>query len=311
MPQDPTALLAALASFAPQRQGQSNPLPVAPPALPFVQNGAFPPPPGFMPPPPPQAPVVTPTQPSDNAGQPAGVQEIALQILQAMQTGAIGAEQGLQVLKQLAAAQNSGIPFPPQPPVAAPQAPFAQNAAQPERHEENGSRHRDRSRSPDYGRRQSPRRSPPQRRNSPTYGSYDPNAGTDGSGANDRNRGRGRNRGGRNDRNEYRQRTPPPQRPSAVGNAPGPSSKFIEWDRSLPRDHIRVLSRTLFVGGASGTESEIRSIFSQYGQVQSCIVNQEKRHAFVKMLTRPDALAAKAGMDATSDPAALSKARQV
>jgi protein NRD1 len=87
--------------------------------------------------------------------------------------------------------------------------------------------------------------------------------------------------------------------------------KFIEWDTTLPRDHIRVLSRTLFIGGASGTEAEIRQIFSQFGTVQSCIVNQDKRHAFVKMLTRPDALAAKAGMVNNQDPMAVSKARQV
>jgi protein NRD1 len=72
-----------------------------------------------------------------------------------------------------------------------------------------------------------------------------------------------------------------------------------------------VLSRTLFVGGAGGTEGEIRAIFSRFGRVQTCIVNQDKRHAFVKMLTRPDAVAAKEGMDNLQDPAAQSKARQV
>ncbi|KAJ4289813.1 hypothetical protein N0V90_011144 [Kalmusia sp. IMI 367209] len=319
VPQDATALLAALASFAPQRLGQTNPLPVAPPALPFPQNAVLPPTPGFVPPPPPPAPVVVNNQSSGNPAQPAGVQELAAQILQAMQNGAISPEQGLQVLNTLAAAQNSGVPFPPPQPVAASQVPPIQNGVQLERFEQNGSRFRDRSRSPDFGhRRQSPRRSPPLRRDSPTYGAYDPNAGAEGNALNrndrsERARGRGRNRGGRNDRNEYRQRTPPPGRPSPVSNANAHhngSSKFIDWDRSLPRDHIKVLSRTLFIGGASGTESEIRNIFSQFGKVQSCIVNQDKRHAFVKMLTRPDALAAKAGMDSTQDPAALSKARQ-
>jgi len=72
-----------------------------------------------------------------------------------------------------------------------------------------------------------------------------------------------------------------------------------------------VLSRTLFVGGAGGTEGEIRSIFARFGRVQTCIVNQEKRHAFVKMLTRPDAVAAKEGMDSLQDPVAQTKARQV
>lgn len=293
---------------------------VAAPPLPFPQHAAFPPPPpGFAPPPPPPAPVVNNSQPNGNAAQ--GVTEMAGQILQAMQAGTISQEQGLQVLNMLAAAQNGGLPAPPSQPTATLQAPQVQNGAQPDRFEQNGSRFRDRSRSPEYiRRRQSPRRSPPARRDSPTYGVYDPNAGPDGNAMDrqdrgDRGRGRGRNRGGRNDHIEYRQRTPPPRRGSGGGdNATvyqNGSPKFIEWDRTLPRDHIKVYSRTLFIGGATGTESDIRSIFSQFGKVQSCIVNQDKRHAFVKMLTRPDALAAKAGMDSTQDPNALSKARQV
>lgn len=31
--------------------------------------------------------------------------------------------------------------------------------------------------------------------------------------------------------------------------------------------------------------------------MQSCIVNQDKRHAFIKMLTREDAVKAKTGME--------------
>lgn len=292
-------------------------MPLAAPPLPFPQN-TFPPPPlGFAPPPPPPAPVVSNNQPHANAAQPGDVNQIAAQVLQAMQAGSVTQEQGLQVLNMLAAAQSGGLPIPPAQQATLP-APPLQNGMQPERFEQNGSRFRDRSRSPDYNRRrQSPRRSPPMRRDSPTYGVYDPNAAADANAVNrgERNRGRGKNRGGRNDRNEFRQRTPPPRWASPAGNASAPpngsSKKFIEWDPSLPRDHIRVLSRTLFIGGASGTEAEIRQIFSQFGTVQSCIVNQDKRHAFVKMLTRPDALAAKAGMVNNQDPMAVSKARQV
>ncbi|KAF1997178.1 hypothetical protein P154DRAFT_441659 [Amniculicola lignicola CBS 123094] len=113
---------------------------------------------------------------------------------------------------------------------------------------------------------------------------------------------------GRNDRNEYRQRSPPAQRrPSPIR---GNQQKFLEWDYNMPRDHIKVLSRTLFVGGASGTEDEIRDIFSRFGRVQTCIVAQEKRHAFVKMVNRVDACAAKEGMDKLTDTSALAKARQ-
>jgi protein NRD1 len=289
--------------------------------MPFPPNVAFPPPPpGFAPPPPP-APTINNTQSNSGVVPPSGVTEMAGQILQALQAGTISQEQGLQVLNMLAAAQNGGLPVPPAQPTATLQAPHVQNGAQTDRFEQNGSRFRDRSRSPEYNRRrQSPRRSPPARRDSPTYGVYDPNAGPDGNAMNhqdrgDRGRGRGRNRGGRNDHNEYRQRTPPPPRRGSGGDDSkayqNGSPKFIDWDRTLPRDNIKVFSRTLFIGGATGTEPEIRSIFSQFGKVQSCIVNQDKRHAFVKMLTRPDALAAKAGMDSIQDPNALAKARQV
>ena len=56
---------------------------------------------------------------------------------------------------------------------------------------------------------------------------------------------------------------------------------------------------------------ELRSIFSRFGGVQSCIVNHEKRHAFVKMVSRTDALAAKDGMEKIRDPEILGKARSV
>lgn len=42
---------------------------------------------------------------------------------------------------------------------------------------------------------------------------------------------------------------------------------------------------------------ELREIFSRFGQVQTCIVNKDKRHAFVKMYYRKDAERAKAGME--------------
>ena len=41
----------------------------------------------------------------------------------------------------------------------------------------------------------------------------------------------------------------------------------------------------------------MRAIFSAFGLVQTCIVNVDKRHAFVKMITRQDAVAAKEGME--------------
>ncbi|KAK5997850.1 Rpb7-binding protein seb1 [Cladobotryum mycophilum] len=73
--------------------------------------------------------------------------------------------------------------------------------------------------------------------------------------------------------------------------------KWVEFDPTLPAGHIKVLSRTLFVGGVTCSEAELRSIFSRYGTVQTCIVNKDKRHAFVKMLTRKDAVHAKEAME--------------
>ncbi|KAL2753770.1 hypothetical protein ACRALDRAFT_1082769 [Sodiomyces alcalophilus JCM 7366] len=109
---------------------------------------------------------------------------------------------------------------------------------------------------------------------------------------------------GRNGRgsSEFRQRSPASRR----GRSPSPTGsrqhnpqteKWVEYDRTLPQDHIRVYSRTLFVGGVTCTEQELRSIFDQHGEVQTCIVNRDKRHAFVKMVTRKDAEAAKRAME--------------
>ena len=47
----------------------------------------------------------------------------------------------------------------------------------------------------------------------------------------------------------------------------------------------------------SSSEDALRGIFSEFGLVQTCIVNTDKRHAFVKMLSRTDAMAAKMGME--------------
>lgn len=315
--QDTNALFAALAGIS-QQNIPTNAPPAAPLAFPFQQNVLPPPPPGFVPPPP----AVTTGQPGLPV-PPAGMNELAGQILQAMSAGSIQPDQAIQVLNALATAQNGGLPMLPlHPPVATQTPPQGQsiviNGNQTDRYDQTDSRMRDRSRSPGFQRRRSPGdRSPPNpnRRESPTYGVYDPNAGPEGNSQRfergERGRSRGKQKGGRNDRSEYRQRSPPRRQPSPPRAAAYGQSKYIDWDETLPRDNIRVLSRTLFVGGAGGTESEIRSIFSRFGRVQTCIVNQDKRHAFVKMLTRPDALAAKQGMDSLNDPVAQSKARQV
>lgn len=57
------------------------------------------------------------------------------------------------------------------------------------------------------------------------------------------------------------------------------------------------MSIHLLTNSHSSSEDVLRGIFSTFGLVQTCIVNVEKRHAFVKMLTRNDAMVAKEGME--------------
>ncbi|KAK0635074.1 hypothetical protein B0T17DRAFT_29653 [Bombardia bombarda] len=110
----------------------------------------------------------------------------------------------------------------------------------------------------------------------------------------DRDRDRGR--GGRMP--EYRQRSPPARRgQSSPGRDPSMQDKWIEYDANLPSGCIKVYSRTLFVGGVTCSENELRQTFNRFGEVQTCIVNKDKRHAFVKMFFRKDAESAKAAME--------------
>ncbi|KAI1447447.1 hypothetical protein F5Y02DRAFT_415997 [Annulohypoxylon stygium] len=100
---------------------------------------------------------------------------------------------------------------------------------------------------------------------------------------------------------DYRQRSPGRRgrspSPPLQGYPQPPATKWVEYDRTIPQGHIKVLSRTLFVGGVTCPEGELRSAFNRHGQVQTCIVNKDKRHAFVKMITRRDAVNAKEAME--------------
>lgn len=150
----------------------------------------------------------------------------------------------------------------------------------------------------DRRRSRSPERSAGRRRASPVYGTYEEIAAR---------KQLEENRGGRGDhqggRARYRQRTPVHEAPTR--DSPGATAmngrpmqpKYIAIDDALPHNHIKVLSRTLFVGGANGTQQEIHTLFERFGRVQTCIANRDKRHAFVKMTTRSHALSAKAGME--------------
>lgn len=117
-----------------------------------------------------------------------------------------------------------------------------------------------------------------------------------------------RDRGGR----AYRQRSPPGRRGSSPRRGEMPAfqqEKFVQFEPSLPPGHIKVMSRTLFVGGVTCSEAELRSMFNRFGTVQTCIVNKEKRHAFVKMYSRKDAVSAKEAMEDGRSPDAQLRTR--
>ncbi|CAI7599983.1 unnamed protein product [Penicillium manginii] len=156
--------------------------------------------------------------------------------------------------------------------------------------------YRRRSRSPGWDRRRDT--SPPRRRNSPVYDEYhadspgrrgDPRDGRGGRGGRGGNDYRQRSPAGR------RRRSPSPQRKDP--NLPPPGPKLVEWDYSIGQGSMKVLSRTLFVGGVTIPEAQLRALFGKFGIVQTCIVNIDKRHAFIKMISRPDAIAARDGME--------------
>ncbi|CAI4218154.1 unnamed protein product [Parascedosporium putredinis] len=123
-------------------------------------------------------------------------------------------------------------------------------------------------------------------------------SGRDSRGGQDRHASRrstSRDRGSR-DRGDYRQRSPMGRRGSPPGHNTEVRKKWVEIDSSMRPGHIKVLSRTLFVGGVTCTQSELQDLFGRVGKVQSVIINKEKRHAFVKMLTREGAVVAKETM---------------
>ncbi|AAS54007.2 AFR636Cp [Eremothecium gossypii ATCC 10895] len=67
--------------------------------------------------------------------------------------------------------------------------------------------------------------------------------------------------------------------------------RHVSFDPSMPADHIKVYSRTLFVGGVPNTmkEHDIAKILGKFGEVQSVILNNSRKHAFVKIYSRQEA----------------------
>jgi protein NRD1 len=87
---------------------------------------------------------------------------------------------------------------------------------------------------------------------------------------------------------------PPPGHVIGEKNVPGTAhyrEKNVQMDPNLPYNSIKVLSRTLFVGGIPTymTSEELKSVLRPYAEVQSVIMNSERKHAFVKAYSRKEA----------------------
>lgn len=67
--------------------------------------------------------------------------------------------------------------------------------------------------------------------------------------------------------------------------------KPVSYDPSLPPNTIKVLSRTIFLGGVPMTmrEWDIAHILKPFADVQSVILNNHRKHAFVKVYSRREA----------------------
>ncbi|KAL8682721.1 MAG: hypothetical protein Q9186_001232 [Xanthomendoza sp. 1 TL-2023] len=246
--------------------------------------------------------------PGQGNGAPAMTPEVQqqLQILRALQAQGVPQDQWASVLSVLMAQAGGAVPNQQAAPQHSWQQPgggYGDQSRDRNGYKEQSLRSpsgrfrnpRSRSRSPAAWDRRNA--SPPRRRDSPVYGEYGRDAHNNDRGALGRpDRGRGGN--------PYRQRSPDrirrspsPRRSSHESGLPPPGPKMVEFDPNLRQGTIKVLSRTLFVGGVTCSDDELREIFAQFGIVQTCIVNVDKRHAFVKMISRKDAQQARDGME--------------
>lgn len=65
----------------------------------------------------------------------------------------------------------------------------------------------------------------------------------------------------------------------------------ISYDPTLPKEQVKILSRTIFIGGVPNTmkEWDIANVLRQFAEVQSVILNSTRKHAFVKVYSRNEA----------------------
>lgn len=76
-----------------------------------------------------------------------------------------------------------------------------------------------------------------------------------------------------------------------VSNNPHYRPKPVSYDSTLPPDHIKVYSRTLFIGGVplNMKEWDLANVLKPFAEVQSVILNNSRKHAFVKVYSRHEA----------------------
>lgn len=77
------------------------------------------------------------------------------------------------------------------------------------------------------------------------------------------------------------------------------------------RKYLLSLSTNKVLTVRRSSEDDLRAIFLAFGRVQTCIVNTDKRHAFVKMITRDEAVRAKEGMEHYKSPEMQLRVRSV
>ncbi|KAK6458790.1 uncharacterized protein RJT20DRAFT_123879 [Scheffersomyces xylosifermentans] len=95
----------------------------------------------------------------------------------------------------------------------------------------------------------------------------------------------------------HQQHQPEPQYDSPMGgnlNMPGNPyyrPRNVGFDQSLPQGSFKVLSRTLFIGGVPRNMDDraLADVLRPYAEVQSVILNSERKHAFVKVYSRREA----------------------
>ncbi|VVT54293.1 uncharacterized protein SAPINGB_P004003 [Magnusiomyces paraingens] len=94
--------------------------------------------------------------------------------------------------------------------------------------------------------------------------------------------------------NSKRARNNSPKRGKQLDVAPDHEisrERNVTRDPTIPDGSIKVLSRTLFIGGVTSdtTEESLIQIFKPFAEVQSMVFQKEMRHAFVKLYSRAEA----------------------